>query len=169
MIRTVPLALCIGLALAAASAAAQEIDAVPLGEAELADARAGILLPTGIEANFGALVSTFSDGQLLLQTQVTWEADGLRTQQLIGSDLLTPSDAVPGGLVLQGADGATLFAHQVGEDGLRNVLVNTASGRDIRVDTQLRITLPEFSLTQQGMRDSLLALHLTDDLAAAPN
>jgi len=147
-------------------AEAQEIDVEPLGAEELAGMRGGFLLPTGLEAEFGAIARTYSDGVLVLETHFTWTEAGVTRQQTVSSGGVTPSGELPGGFVLQDGAGDTTFAHLVDAAGIRNILLNEASGRDIRVDTQLTVTLPDFDLTQESFTQSLLALHLFDDMAA---
>jgi len=148
-------------------AAADEILETPLGEGELANARAGFLLPSGVEAQFGAVARTFSDGRLILETHISWAEDGARIEQVLASDALAQSTALPGGYLLRDAHGDTTFAHQFESGGLRNVLLNEASERDIRLDTQLMLTLPGFAETQQGFRADVLAIRIADDVQAA--
>ncbi len=145
---------------------ALEIGAPALSAAELEDMRGGFMLPTGVEANFGAVARTYSDGALVLETHFTWSPDGLRREEVIASSLLAGADQLAGGFVLEDAGGQTLFAHQVDDAGVRNILVNQADGRDIRIDTQFTVTLPNFTLTQQDFSTALLALHMFEDLQA---
>jgi hypothetical protein len=146
---------------------AQQIGAPPLAAEELAEMRGGFLLPTGVEANFGAVARTYADGVLVLETHFTWEEGGIVRQDVLASSELVASDELAGGFVLEDASGQTLFAHQVDEGGVRNILMNEANGRDLRVDTLFTVTLPNFALTQQHFSNALLALHLFEDLAAA--
>ena len=148
------------------SAHADEFDAAPLSADELQDMRGGFLLPTGIEAQFGAVARTFSDGALILETHFTWTPDGTLRENVVAASSLLPSASMPGGFTLQDANGVTQFAHQVDALGVRNMLLNQADNRDFRVETQLTVTLPDFAATQLAISHSLLALRLSDDLAA---
>jgi hypothetical protein len=151
-----------------AGARAQTIDAAPLTRDELAELRGGFLLPTGIEAEFGAIARTFANGQLLLETHFTWSPDGIAREDVLASADIVTTDQLANGFALNDAGGSTLFAHQVDDLGIRNILLNEASGRDIRIDTQLTVTLPNFALTQQSFSDALLAAHIFDDLQSGP-
>lgn len=161
----VALAACIALALSA-NANAQDIGAAPLSAAELEDLRGGFMLPTGVEANFGAVARTYADGVLVLETHFTWSPDGLRREEAVASSLLANADELAGGFAIEDAAGRTLFAHQADDAGVRNILLNQADGRDMRIDTQFTVTLPNFALTQRDFNTTLLALHLFDDLQA---
>jgi hypothetical protein len=154
-----------------AQSVAQTIDASPLSTAELEEMRGGFLLPTGVEANFGAIARTISDGSVLLETHFTWTEAGLQTERVITSPILqSAADQLAGGFRLRDENGATVFAHQLDDSGLRNILLNQADGRDVRVETQLTVTLPDFAATQMDFRSALLAARLTDDMiAVAPN
>ena len=147
-------------------ARAQSIGAPPLAAAELDSMRGGFLLPTGIEANFGAIAQTYANGVLVLESHFTWTADGVVRENVIASAQLTPTDALANGFVLTDESGAATFAHQIGDDGIRNILLNEANGQDFLVNTQLTVTLPNFALTQQDFSNALLALHLFQDLQA---
>jgi hypothetical protein len=162
------LAFLLGAAASTGAARAQEIDATPLSLAELAELRGGFLLPTGIEAEFGAIARTFSNGALVLETHFTWSPDGIARQDVLASSDIVSTDQLANGFALNDASGSTLFAHQVDDLGIRNILLNEASGRDIRIDTQLTVTLPNFALSQQSFSDALLAVHLFDDIQAGP-
>jgi hypothetical protein len=135
---------------------------------ELAQLRGGFVLPTGVEIDFGAVARTFSDGSLILETQISWNPDGSTTEETFSSPDLIAIDDLANGFALQDANGSTLFAHQVDDAGVRNILLNDATGRDLLTQTQLTVTLPGFETTQAAFRDSVLTLRLFDDLNAAP-
>ena len=162
------LALTVAIAVAAFAqeARAQSIDAAPLAASELESMRGGFLLPTGIEANFGAIARTYSDGVLVLESRFTWTADGIVRDDLIASSQLTPTDALANGFMLTDQSGAAMFAHQIDDGGIRNILLNEANGHDFRIDTQLTVTLPDFAATQQDFANARLALQLFEDLQA---
>jgi hypothetical protein len=150
----------------AQEARAQNIDAPPLAASELESMRGGFLLPTGIEANFGAIARTYSDGVLVLESRFTWTADGILRDDLIASSELTPTDALVNGYMLTDESGAAMFAHQIDDGGIRNILLNEANGHDFRIDTQFTVTLPDFAATQQDFSNARLALHLFADMQA---
>jgi hypothetical protein len=147
---------------------AQPIDAIPLSTSELETMRGGFVLPMGIEANFGAVARTFSDDTLLLETHFTWTAAGVERENVLVSPLLGEAGAaLTDGFELRDFNGATLIAHQAGVGGLRNVILNDASGRALRAEVQLTVTLPGFAAVQGDFSRSVLALRLGDDLRDA--
>lgn len=151
-----------------APAHAVELNAAPLSAEELDELRGGFMLPSGVEAELGAVARTFSNGELILETHVSWAEDGVRSLQVYASDVLTGAgDALDQGFSLSDADGVTLLAHQADEGAFRNVLLNEANNRDLRIETQLTITLPGFTDVQQDFRASLLAFRLHDELNTA--
>jgi len=152
----------------APAARAQQIDETPLSLDELAELRGGFLLPTGIQAEFGAIARTFANGMLLLETHFTWSPDGIVHQDVLASSDIVSSDQLAGGFALEDASGSTVFAHQVDDLGIRNILLNEASGRDIHIDTQLTVTLPNFALSQQAFSNALLAARVFDDMQGGP-
>jgi hypothetical protein len=156
----------VAAAATSANAQAQEIGAPALSAAELADMRGGFMLPMGIEANFGAVARTYSDGVLVLETHFTWSPDGIVREDVLASSQLTATDQLAGGFVLEDASGQTLFAHQMDDSGVRNLLLNQADGRNLRIDTQFTVTLPNFALTQHDFSNARLALRLFEDLQA---
>jgi hypothetical protein len=161
------LALIVAMAAFVREARAQNIDATPLAASELESMRGGFLLPTGIEANFGAIARTYSDGVLVLESRFTWTADGVVRDDLIASSALTPTDVLANGFMLTDESGAATFAHQIDDGGIRNILLNEANGRDFHIDTQFTVTLPDFAATQQDFSNARLALHLFADMQAS--
>lgn len=151
----------------AAPARAQEIAAPALSSEELGELRGGFVLPTGIEADFGAIARTYADGVLVLETRFTWTADGVQREDVAATSLVD-TNQLTNGFALDDSNGETLIAHQLDNLGLRNILLNDASNRDIRVDTQLTVTLPSFALTQQDFRDALLSRQIFDDMQFTP-
>ena len=63
--------------------------------------------------------------------------------------------------------GDTIFAHELNNSSIRNIVVNTANDLDIRQETQLNVTLPGFEATQQSFETARLAFRLADDLRYA--
>ena len=156
------------LAAAVAPGADAEFGVPPLTAAELAALRGGFVLPTGVEIDFGAVARTYSNGSLILETHISWNPDGSPMEETFSSPGLIPVSDLANGFALLDANGATIFAHQVDSAGVRNILLNEASARDLRTETQLTISLPGFEATQSAIRDSVLGLRLFDDLNAAP-
>ncbi len=78
----------------AGAAAGEDMELVPLTEAELADERGGFLTPLG-EINFAATLTTIVNGQTALQTTLTLTEQGL--QQQVSSFMPSLGGLVPAG------------------------------------------------------------------------
>lgn len=132
--------------------------ATRLTDDELADQRGGIQTPTGLEIGFGASVRTFIDGQLILETRLTWTAQGVQTQQIAGApDAITrPGEftiTVPGQ-----TGGSSQVLQDLSADRIVNVVLNTASNRSIRQDTDITLVVPQLAdLRRQVIADRIAA------------
>lgn len=118
----------------------------PLDDEELAQARGGFELPSGVEIAFGAVVTTSVDGLRLLETRLQLEADGLAAAT--ASAPAEVSVRIDGGSAKSAVSSDELVAivelpdltvrHSVGRE-ISSVVVNTADNRV--VDTRLSINL----------------------------
>lgn len=140
-----------------------------LSDEEMADQRGGFLVADNIVFDFSAVVRTYEDGQLALETQVTWTPSGPLTDQVAGAGVVQLADsqlkALSGlGVAFQTASGATLV-QSVDQDRVVNLLMNTASGHAFRQDTAITLSLPGFTATQAGMAQQLLGLRMAQDAA----
>jgi hypothetical protein len=124
----------------------------PLTDEELAQARGGFITAQGVTFDFGAVVRTFDDGKLALQTQVVWTADGAKLVQ------------APDGVT---AAGGASFVHQLVNGQLANVLINSDSNRNLRQETDVTLVLPAFGAFQADAARNLAGLRIGDDIAAA--
>ena len=140
-----------------------------LSDDEMAQARGGFLVADNIVFDFNAVVTTYEDGQLALQTQVTWTPTGPLTNQVAGAGVTQLTDpqlkALNGlGIPFQTASGATVV-QSVDQNRIVNLLLNTASGHAFRQDTAITLSLPGFAATQAGMAQQLLGLRMAEDAA----
>lgn len=171
-------------AASAQTAVAQTPSAAPLSSAELADLRGGFLVAGGIQLDFGAVVRTYVDGQLALESRLQWTNQGAVTTQNIGSvpgavDLAGAMDqALKAGLdiealgsgqgvLLADGSGATALIQNIGRDGIQNVIVNNADGRDLRQEVEINLALPQLDALQAGSIRDRLTTQMNNDLAAA--
>jgi hypothetical protein len=150
----------------------------PVSDAELDGSRGGFIAADGIEFNFGALLSTMVNGQLALQTQVTFTPGGPQVTQTTGPNTVQGVSASTGtitGLNLQGYspsqvallnNGATALIQKV-TGGIQNIVINAASNQNIQQSTQLQLTLPNFAQSQQAFQQNLAALHVLQNTQAA--
>lgn len=142
-----------------------------LTDAEMADERGGVLIAGQVAFEFGAVVKSYEDGALSLETQVTWTPGGPQIQQLPGAGVTPISDAVLKGLsgtgeAFQTPAGATIVQN-VSQGQIVNVLLNTTSGHDFRQDTAVTLVLPGFAATQGAIAQQLLGLRLGEDVRSA--
>src|SRR6185295_12753033 len=66
------------------------------------------------------------------------------------------------GVVIDDAEGVTALAHNVTDGSLQNIIVNTASGRDLSLDTVLTLDLHGFEAVQNSMRADSFGILLAD-------
>ena len=99
---------------------------------------------SGLDINFGADIRTYVNGELMLQTILNWTDSGPKTTQTASAGLnpvdttgLQDNILASGSIRVKLGDspvyllngGRTLIGHETA-DGLKNVLINTASGFD---------------------------------------
>ncbi len=142
-------------------------------------ARGGILVAGGVAFEFGAVVSTFEDGLLRLQTQFTLTPDGPQIAQTAGENVTQMTDQLLSQLSGTGAisdpelaknsfvteDGAIIM-QQLAQGQLVNLLVNTESNVSWRQDTDITIKLHDFSAFQADVSRQLLGMRMAHDLNA---
>jgi hypothetical protein len=107
-------------------------------------------------------------GDLVVASTTT----GQTSQQVVQAAAALGIDlgAVTGGnaLVLAGENGGgTAILHNISETGLSNVLLNTASGQDIRIETDITLVMPGLEAFQQDILSQNLQLDLFDAIGNA--
>lgn len=170
------------LAMLAAPAQAYEIDwgadTEVLAIAEMDDLRGGFMVAPGIEVQFGAQITTYFDGQPALSTQLTWTDAGAVVESTIGAlgrQLSTMSEPERaelglggldglGGVLVSDAAGVTAMVHNLTNGALQNIIINDASGRDLRQEIDVTLTLPGFEVVQAGLILERIGLRLDQDL-----
>jgi hypothetical protein len=150
-----------------------------MADSEMAELRGGIRLPNGVDLGLGAIVTTYSNGVPVLQTQLTWTDAGTVVDQTMGSigqDIteMTPQqraslglDGLTGGVAIDDAEGVTALVHNVTDGALQNIIINNADGRHLRQDIAVTLALPNFEAMQQVLALQQLGLHIDRDLRAA--
>jgi hypothetical protein len=173
-----PPLLALILSLAALTATAAEPAGSPLSDEELAGHRAGFFVLDGQQLNFSASVNSYLDGDLVLQSQLTWTDGGPVVEHAQAASAALPPDVLAslsaGGLdikaltadagVFVSSDGQTAFVHRAEDGQLAGVLLNTGDDRVLRQDINVNLGLPGFEATQAGMREVLTARALADDI-----
>ena len=141
----------------------------PMTERELDSYRGGYDLAPNLSFQFGAVIRTFEDGQLALQTEMNMSPMGVTVQQTAGVGV-TPGtlDSVDLAGATGGAfstPGGTTFIQNVANGQLTNFIFNTASNHTFRQETDLTLVLPGFADIQGQIMRNLSAFHLTNDMA----
>ena len=153
------------LAFVAGPAWSQSAD--PLKDVELHELRGGIATPLGFDIGFAASIRTFVDGTLALETRLVWAPDGLQTQSLPGTPqpgvILGAAGSSPGPV----AGGDTRILHDLMENRVASVVINTASNRTIRQETDITLRLPQLPQMQQQMAFDRMASTLQNAVGAA--
>lgn len=144
-----------------------------LSDEEMDKARGGILVADGVAFEFGAVVNTYEDGVLRLQTQLTATPNGPLIQQTAGQNVsqLTGQllSALAGPSVGKGAvvtDSGAVILQQFSPGQITNLIVNSGSDHSFRQDTNVTLTLPGFAGTQADIARQLTGMRLSDDLHA---
>ena len=139
-----------------------------VSDAELDASRGGFLAADNLAFQFGAVMRTYENGALSLQTQLVWTPEGTAMEQSLGDGVtqLTGADLgrVAAGEAYQTAAGA-IVVHDLDQGRLVNLLVNTDSGRTYQQDLEITLVLPGFGALQEDMGQRLTGLRLTDELA----
>jgi hypothetical protein len=173
-------ALALAISGSAIGAAAQTPSPRPLPEVELNDLRGGYLSAAGIVFDFGAVVRTYIDGRMALESRLTWTEAGALTSHTPGVGL---SDAALAGVDLAGLDlsgldggqglilsngqGATALIHQLDGGRIQNLIVNNADGRDFRQEIEIDLALPQLDMIQGAAGIDRLGAQINQDLNAS--
>ena len=156
-----------------ANARADAFDDIDVAtDADLADARGGFLTADGITFDLGAIISTYQDGQLALQTQLTWTPVGAVATHIVGEQYQTTADAAlqaaaalaGGGFAVSDASGATRIFQGTDANSLRNLAVTSASNVTLSQDIQVTVTLPGFEAMQNGFALDQLGIRIGADI-----
>jgi hypothetical protein len=133
-------------------AVAGGVHGVALSDVTLGEARGGLATPLGVDIGFGASVRTYVDGALALETRLTWTADGARSNRIFESDAARRLTAEQMGAGERGqvriAPG-TSVVHDLTENRIASVVLNSANDRTIRQDTDVSLHLPHLPDLQQ--------------------
>ena len=135
---------------------------------ELAEHRGGYLLADELAFQFGAVMRTFENGALSLETQLVWTPDGPMLEQVLGEGVtqLTAAELSSVGLgETYVTPGGSVVMHELAQGQLVNLLTNTYSDRSYRQEVDITLVLPGFGETQADMGRQLTGLRLVDELS----
>ena len=166
-ISAAPVAPALANAPAIAGAAADPTDFPTVPDEELAQNRGGFSWE-GVEINLGAEIRTYLDGALVLQTNISWTAEGATVSRFV-SGALTPASAAQlqagildtGGITMHVGDQSVFLANagqtaiiQPTDGAIRNVLINRASNISARQEIDAELDLGNFGQFQQRTSQS---------------
>lgn len=160
--------------MAAVGAHAQEL----MSQDDMEAVRGGIMTPWGQEIGFGAVVRTYVDGELALQSQLTWTQDGPVQAHQAGAPTPNLADAAKAfgltldptaqGLLSPGqSGGATVVLHNLTEGRIAGLILNTADNRDIRQSTEVSLNIPDLAAVQQTLASQAMNAQLQSALGQA--
>ena len=144
---------------------------------ELLDQQRGGFVVHGMNINLGADIRTYINGELMLRTTVSWTDTGVLNEQFVAQGITRASAIslnasalangnismdVGGAPVFAANDGQTMLIHRV-ENGLQNILVNTASNLDIVQQVDASIELGGYD----AFHDSIISNRLSDSISSA--
>lgn len=150
----------------------------PLADEELAAQRGGFAWQ-GVEIALGAEIRTYLNGELVLQTNVSWGPAGANTTQLVSGALAPPAAEqlqagilTGGGITMRVGDesvflanqGQTAIMHRT-DGAIQNVLVNRASNVEARQEIDAVLDLGNFGAFQQQILAERLGSSLGDLIA----
>jgi hypothetical protein len=146
-----------------------------VSDEELGELRGGFSW-NGVEIGLGAEVRTYLNGQLVLQTNISWTAAGAQTTQMV-SGALRPADAaqLQAGILTSGGitmrvgqetvflanQGQTAILHRT-DGAIQNVLINRASNIEARQEIDAVLDLQNFGDFQQDVVNNRIANSLGD-------
>jgi hypothetical protein len=147
-------------------------DCAVADDAELAAARGGYITADGVTFDLGAIISTYQNGDLALQTQLTWTPNGAMTSHTAGDSYAGAAQAAlaaasalgSGGVAVTDPGGGTQIVHGVDGQSLRNLIVTSASDTAFSQDIQVTITLPGFEAMQGSLALDKLGIALGSDI-----
>jgi hypothetical protein len=155
-----------------------ELAGVPsVPDQELAGYRGGFVWE-GVEIGLGAEIRTFLNGQLVLQTNITWTPAGAQATRFV-SGALTPVDAAQLEAGILSTDGFTMivgdesvFLANVGQTvfvqgtngSIQNILINRASNITAREEIDATLDLQNFGQFQQQQLESHVGMSTGDSV-----
>lgn len=171
----------------AACFAAAPVSAGPLGtpldDEALDGMRGGFIVAGGVEIGLGAVVRTLVDGQLALESTVTWTAGGPQVTRApaggaVAADAASLHEAALNkglnlGAIARQDDvfflggGGTAVVHRIDERSLQNLVVNVENNLSIRQEMEVTLTLPGYDAVQREIIGGLTGLQIGRDMEAA--
>lgn len=157
-----------------------------ISDNELGGIRGGFRVG-GLDINIGAIVRTFIDGRLALQSQLTVANNGSFKNTITspaslgipGAIVISKNGAGPSlqavtpkgvnlnglegseGIVINDSRGFTAVLQNISKDRILNTIVNQSSGRKIQHKVDVDVTIKNFSQLQRATRRAMLTHHFS--------
>ncbi|MFT4074221.1 MAG: hypothetical protein QM647_01735 [Asticcacaulis sp.] len=149
-----------------------EDEFAPLTTDELREQVGGLRTPTGIDFNFGAVVTTYVDGQVALQSQLTWTDKGPVETTTGGAITGTGTSGITvdpsaSGAYIPGDNGGTVVLHSLSNGNIGSIVLNTADNRDITQNTVISLDIPQLQQLQKDYSQQKLEMNLQDSVSRA--
>jgi hypothetical protein len=150
-----------------------------LSDAELDSVRGGFVTTGGFTFAFGAVVSTYVNGSLALQSTLNLNSQGSEVTNSYGSAAgVQPLSSAPvagvnvaglpgAGVVIQGSGGETVVIQDVSPSQLVNLVINTANNQVIRQDTAITLTLGNLQAIEAAAAQAQVTSQIQNALASA--
>lgn len=139
-----------------------------VSDEELAEHRGGYLVANDLAFEFGAVMRTFENGALSLQTQLVWTPDGPLLQHVLGDGVMALTSAELNAVGMNDSfvtPGGSIVMHDLTQGSFMNLLINTQSDQSFRQDVDVTLVLPGFLTAQTDMGRQLAGLRLADELS----
>jgi hypothetical protein len=138
-----------------------------VADGDLGGMRAGFFTAAGAQFDFGASVTTLVNGALALQSTVNWTPTGVAVQQFSGSTpIASPTTEALGNQVSTLAGQTQVFSN-LSNGQLQNFVVNSASNQNISQNTNVSLTIYNFTDWQNQLAQGSVASHLATDVMNA--
>jgi hypothetical protein len=151
----------------------------PMSDSDLDTVRGGFLTADGFTFSFGAVVSTYVNGNLALQTTLNLTSAGPAVTQTAGAiaGALPLSDAAAAGINLgsisgqgvlaPGNGGYTAIIQNLTQNQILSLIVNSASNQTILQNTAITLTIPNLAALKASATNAQVSFGLQNALAAS--
>jgi hypothetical protein len=144
-------------------------------DAALSQARGGFITAGGVTFDFGAVITTWQNGAVALQTMLSWTPQGPVATHVVGAPNMSDINAAQpvltasGGVALVDPNGQTTILHMGAGGSIANGIITADSNQTFAQEIAVTITLPGFDAMQAGFQSDKMGIRLGADLSALLN